>query len=460
MIRREVYLNEGDVFNTELLKLSIRRINQLGLLQAHGGRARTCSRASTGDDKLDVTFKVEEQNRNQFTFGGGVSGLEGAFLNASFQTANFLGSGETFTLSAQTGARTKNYQLAVTEPYFLDRPITAGRRPLPAQDRLPELRGTSWATASRTRASGLTTGLPVGPLLAPVRELLLRGDRHLRAWTRTPGPALTGPTAGTERLPIVDPVAFGDADGDTRAGSRPSWVRNTVDNPYTPRSGTKLTRPLQVVGGPAGRHRQLLPARASRPSSTCPAHAGWPSACAPRSAYIRPFGEHRRAPLLPAVLPGRGDPDPRLRLRTVAPVDARPTRPSAGTSTSSSTPSTTSTSSGPLRFLLFFDAGEAYPEGQGFNWRTLRTSTGAELRFLMPVLNVPFRLIYAWNANRDDFQPRTGLQVRGGHDLLRRADGPSRRRTRMLRSLKAVLLLLAACSDLEPASRPRIPPWT
>jgi hypothetical protein len=29
-------------------------------------------------------------------------------------------------------------------------------------------------------------------------------------------------------------------------------------------------------------------------------------------------------------------------------------------------------------------------------------STGAEVRFFMPVLNVPFRLIYAHNMNRDD----------------------------------------------------------
>ncbi len=38
--------------------------------------------------------------------------------------------------------------------------------------------------------------------------------------------------------------------------------------------------------------------------------------------------------------------------------------------------------------------------------KQLRTSTGAELRFIMPVLNVPFRLIYAINPNRDAFQPR------------------------------------------------------
>ena len=69
---------------------------------------------------------------------------------------------------------------------------------------------------------------------------------------------------------------------------------------------------------------------------------------------------------------------------------------------------------GPVRFLFFFDAGEAYPEGKGFYWKTLRTSTGAELRFLMPVLNVPFRLIYAYNANRDYFQPKTAFKFAVG----------------------------------------------
>jgi outer membrane protein insertion porin family len=69
---------------------------------------------------------------------------------------------------------------------------------------------------------------------------------------------------------------------------------------------------------------------------------------------------------------------------------------------------------GPLRFLLFFDAGEAFPEGQGLYWKTMRNSTGAELRFLMPVLNVPFRLIYAWNPNRDSFQPKTAFKFAVG----------------------------------------------
>ena len=44
----------------------------------------------------------------------------------------------------------------------------------------------------------------------------------------------------------------------------------------------------------------------------------------------------------------------------------------------------------------------------------MRTSTGAEVRFTMPVLNVPFRLIYAWNPNRDAFQPATAFKFAVG----------------------------------------------
>jgi outer membrane protein insertion porin family len=60
---------------------------------------------------------------------------------------------------------------------------------------------------------------------------------------------------------------------------------------------------------------------------------------------------------------------------------------------------------GPLRALLFYDAGQAFLEGQNLDLRQLRTSAGAEMRFIMPVLNVPFRLIYAFNLSRDAFQP-------------------------------------------------------
>jgi outer membrane protein assembly factor BamA len=69
---------------------------------------------------------------------------------------------------------------------------------------------------------------------------------------------------------------------------------------------------------------------------------------------------------------------------------------------------------GPVRLLLFFDAGQAFKEGDNIDVTEFRTSTGVELRFLMPVLNVPFRLIYAWNPHRDPFQPKSTFKFAVG----------------------------------------------
>src|SRR6185503_11465858 len=72
VIRREIYMNEGDVFNTEALKMSIKRINQLGYFKPMES-APDIQPSQDAENKVDVTIKVDEQNRNQFTFGGGVS---------------------------------------------------------------------------------------------------------------------------------------------------------------------------------------------------------------------------------------------------------------------------------------------------------------------------------------------------------------------------------------------------
>src|SRR5690606_7035940 len=126
VIRRELRLVESGVFNTEALKYSVRRLNQLGYFKALEGDAIQVEKTPNAENKVDVTLTFEEQNRNQLTFGAGVSQYEGFFGQLAFQTSNFLGRGETFTISLQEGSRAKNYQVAFTEPFLFDRPMTAG----------------------------------------------------------------------------------------------------------------------------------------------------------------------------------------------------------------------------------------------------------------------------------------------------------------------------------------------
>src|SRR6185295_17893075 len=84
------------------------------------------SKPENVDGKVDVQLKFTEQNRNQLSFGAGVSQYEGFFGQLSFQTSNFLGRGETLGISGQKGSQAKNYQVSFTEPFLFERPITAG----------------------------------------------------------------------------------------------------------------------------------------------------------------------------------------------------------------------------------------------------------------------------------------------------------------------------------------------
>lgn len=102
VIRRELRVYEGGVFNAEALKHSIRRLNQLGYFKPLEDQKHVqVDKTPNQPEKVDLTLKLEEQNRNQVSFGAGVSQYYGLFVNGSYSTTNFLGKGETLALSVE-----------------------------------------------------------------------------------------------------------------------------------------------------------------------------------------------------------------------------------------------------------------------------------------------------------------------------------------------------------------------
>jgi len=403
VIRREIYMNEGEVFNTEALKMSIKRVNQLGYFKPMEG-APDIKPSEIADNKVDVTFKVEEQNRNQFTFGGGVSGYEGAFLNASFSTSNFLGAGETVTLAAQTGSRTKNYSLGISEPYFLDRPITAGFNVFFNRITYLSYGTTVVGYGQQTQGISLTAGRPVGHFSHVAASYSYQIIDIYNVDKNAIAAAATSAITSGSTLPALDPSYFGGAGRRQESGISPSYVRNSVDSPFTPRSGSRYTVGLQFVGGPlqgtVNYMRPTLEVVRYQP-------VGRRMALGVRgeAAYIRPFGDTITIPYYQRYFLGGETQIRGFNVRTVAPYDPVTKTSIGGDKFLLFNAEYYFDVFGPLRLLLFFDAGQAYAQGQGFNWRTMSTSTGVEARFTMPVLNVPFRLIYAINPNRDFYQP-------------------------------------------------------
>lgn len=125
VIRRELLIDEGQVFNNRLWELSLLRLNQLNYFDAikpENADLKKNEKAGT----VDIKLKVKEKGKQSISFSGGVSGIAGTFVSLSYQTNNFLGLGETLSLSGQLGNLQQGATFGFTEPYLFDRPISTG----------------------------------------------------------------------------------------------------------------------------------------------------------------------------------------------------------------------------------------------------------------------------------------------------------------------------------------------
>jgi outer membrane protein insertion porin family len=126
VIRREILLDEGDMYNTQLWDYSILRLNQLGYFEPLKKEDAAEVRRNPQTNTVDITLKVKERGKNSIGLNGGVSGIAGTFIGANYSTNNFLGLGETLSLQSQLGTLLRSVSLGFTEPYFMDRPLQLG----------------------------------------------------------------------------------------------------------------------------------------------------------------------------------------------------------------------------------------------------------------------------------------------------------------------------------------------
>jgi outer membrane protein insertion porin family len=128
VIRREIALEEGQVYNSRLWELSLLRLNQLGYFEAlkPDDPNVTDRRLDEKNGQVDLTLKVREKGKNSIGLTGGVSGLSGTFVGLTYSTNNFLGLGETLSVAANIGNLQRDVEFGFTEPYLWDRPLQAG----------------------------------------------------------------------------------------------------------------------------------------------------------------------------------------------------------------------------------------------------------------------------------------------------------------------------------------------
>ena len=125
VIRRELLLNEGDIFNNRYWELSLLRLNQLNYFDPIKPENAEIKR-NQQQGTVDILLKLKEKGKQSISLTGGDSGISGAFIGLSYQTNNFLGLGETLTLSGQLGEFQRSVLFGFTEPYLFDRPDLVG----------------------------------------------------------------------------------------------------------------------------------------------------------------------------------------------------------------------------------------------------------------------------------------------------------------------------------------------
>jgi len=114
VIRRELAVEEGQLYNSKMWELSILRLNQLGYFDVLKPEQDSEVKQNNQEGTVDITLKVKEKGKNSIGLSGGVSGLAGSFIGLTYETNNFLGLGETLTLQASVGSRQRNLSFGFT----------------------------------------------------------------------------------------------------------------------------------------------------------------------------------------------------------------------------------------------------------------------------------------------------------------------------------------------------------
>ncbi|MFN3324460.1 MAG: outer membrane protein assembly factor BamA [Bryobacteraceae bacterium] len=484
VIRRELLIDEGDMFNSRLWDLSILRLNQLGYFEVLKENEAADIKRDTRTNTVDITLSVKERGRNSVSLNGGVSGIAGSFVGFGYSTNNFLGLGETLSLNAELGDRIRNATFGFTEPYFLDRPIQvgftvytqrfnfdqgrevsllSGRNLLPFFDALGRdnllnyvSNGYGFTTfmSYPLRRSFARIGMSYGYDTQSIRAIS-EASRNLFQFTNFQG--LGGPNQLT---------------GIRTSRVIPSYTYNTIDHPITPSRGRSLFISTSFAGGPLGGNVNLIEPTMSFTMFRKGLKQGHVIGMRGLGRFLTGYGG-RTAPPFNRVFMG-GEQDVRgFDIWGISPVAFVPSEAPVHVLNEDGsarmqkiiidgreefTPVTMMIPTyqfifpggdtqmignfeyripivGPLTLALFFDAGmnrisrknqltmntdrvgelnslfpQANFDGQALvasASERLRTSTGVEFQIMMPVVNAPFRLYWAYNPTlvQQFFQP-------------------------------------------------------
>lgn len=446
VLRREFQLVEQEIFSQTLLDLSVQRVNQLGLFEKIEEKDYEIKR-KPDEGLVDVNVTVKEKGQQSIGLTGGISGYQGSFVGLNYSTNNFMGYGDKISVDTIFGTRMLNFSVSLTKPYFLDTNTLLGFSLYSQRQKFDVGDYTSYYQqdtrelfVQNTRGFTVTIGRPLTMfwryyLTYQLQDLSFPIDdinpdyRYLvesQIFGINPGVPLEEALKGLIRSEITGRLEY-----------------NSTDDYFFPTRGKEISASFSYSGGFMGGVFNLINPSIdfkwflrdkfiSKGRNVVAFHFN--------GQFITPFGKTPAVPFFERFYLGgetdlRGfdirsvtpyamisylikDPqgNPMIDFNTGLPLRKDTVQPIGGDLSLLGQVEYRIPIAGPISLALFSEAGICtitQPDKLGFSSDTnvymigsgnkkWRASVGAELQFMLPMINAPFRLIFAYNPLRID----------------------------------------------------------
>jgi outer membrane protein insertion porin family len=260
VIRRELMLDEGNVYNSHLWEYSLLRLNQLEYFEPlkvdQDSEAHQDAEAGT----VDLLLKVKEKGKNSIGINGGVSGLSGAFLGVNYQTNNFLGLGETLSLQGNIGNVARTFMFGFSQPYLRNRPLNLGFQLFNTKQDFNAAKNYASTTGQSANMSAAqqsltqnynqsSTGLNFSVSYPLKRHAFQRVGMTYSLTKSTITAFSTASQTFFQTISFRSGIQGANAlAGIVSSSASFSYIYNTINNPLRPRSGKEYTAVFQVAG--------------------------------------------------------------------------------------------------------------------------------------------------------------------------------------------------------------------
>jgi outer membrane protein insertion porin family len=380
VIRREVLVAPGDVFNTVRVDITKKRLENLGYF----AKVETYPEETDIPGRKDLTILVQEKRTGSLSFGGGYSTVDQLVGFAELTQGNFdlfnwpsfTGGGQKFRLRIQYGTQRKDFVLSLTEPYFLDRRLS--------------LNGQVFYTEANY-------------LSAEYNQRNYGFATEIRKPLNTYTYATLG--YGLQEIEIFDVAASASEFIQSQKGSFSeskifgSVVFDSRDNPLLSRRGRRVTFSPYIAGGFLGGDTQVygLDLEAAQYF-----HLPWDTILVVNGevAVASQWGDGSNVPIFERLYLGGSNNLRGFPYREVGPQDENG-EPVGGKSMWRTTIEWTFPIIEKARGAVFYDTGFVNSDQWSFGFNHIASDIGIGLRLDLPI--GPLRLDYGYPIQRDGY---------------------------------------------------------